>query len=182
MYNRNTLRKSFIVIIAMVIILILNITKHTAAEDSSTSLSGRVVNEHGQPVPDIHIAIKPVQIGENVELKQRIHFLIWPRVVTGSDGSFSFKNIDPVSSQLVIFPEHGSDLEIQSIEIGNLTFYSIAFRQAMQTWFGKLTFAVEPGEHLSRKGKWERTQSVGPTRMAIIEKNKFSTEPKPQVK
>ncbi len=35
---------------------------------------------------------------------------------------------------------------------------------------------------MSRKGKWERTQPVGPTRMAIIEKNKFSTEPNPQVK
>ena len=35
---------------------------------------------------------------------------------------------------------------------------------------------------MSRKGKWERTQSLGPTRMAVIEKNKFSTEPKPQVK
>ncbi len=31
---------------------------------------------------------------------------------------------------------------------------------------------------MSRKGKWERTQSLGPTRMAVIEKNKFTTEAK----
>ncbi len=146
--NRSNRRIILITIIVATLLSVLNFTLQSNAQNSTTKFSGRVVNEHGQPVPDIHIAIKPVQIGEHVELKQRIHFLIWPRVVTGSDGSFSFKNIDPVSSQLVIFPEHGSDLEIQSIEIGNLTFYSIAFRQAMPTWFGKLTFAVEPGEHL----------------------------------
>ena len=148
MYNRNKNRNPFIEIISLTIILILIITINTLAEDSATKLSGRIVNEHGQPVPDIHVAIKPVQFGEHVDLKQRTHFLIWPRVVTDRDGKFTFNNIDPVSSQLVIFPEHGSDHEIQSIEIGDLSFYSIAFRQGMPTWFGKLTFAVEPGEHL----------------------------------
>ena len=146
--NRSNRRIILITIILATLVSVLSFTLQSNAQNSTTKFSGRVVNEHGQPVPDIHIAIKPVQIGEHVELKQRTHFLIWPRVVTGSDGSFSFKNIDPVSSQLVIFPEHGSDLEIQSIEIGDLTFYSIAFRQAMPTWFGKLTFAVEQGEHL----------------------------------
>ena len=146
--NRSNRRIILITIILATLVSVLSFTLQSNAQNSITKFSGRVVNEHGQPVPDIHIAIKPVQIGEHVELKQRIHFLIWPRIVTDSDGKFTFNNIDPVSSQLVIFPEHGSDLEIQSIEIGDLTFYSIAFRQAMPTWFGKLTFAVEQGEHL----------------------------------
>ena len=134
--------------IIVTLISVLYFTSEITAENNTTTLSGRVVNEHGDPVPDIHLAIKPVKFGQHIDLKQRTHFLIWPRVVTGKNGDFSFNNIDPVSSQLVIFPEHGSDLEIHSIEIGSLTFYSIAFRQAMPTWFGKLTFAMEPGEHL----------------------------------
>ena len=136
------------IIIVVSLVSVLYCTSTISAENNTTSLSGRVVNEHGDPVPDIHIAIKPVKFGHDIDLKQRTHFLIWPRVVTGKNGDFSFNNIDPVSSQLVIFPEHGSDLEIHSIEIESLTFYSIAFRRAMPTWFGKLTFAVEPGEHL----------------------------------
>ena len=35
---------------------------------------------------------------------------------------------------------------------------------------------------MSRKGKWERTQSVGQTQMAVIEKHKLNTEPIPQDK
>lgn len=123
-------------------------TSEITAENNSTNLSGRVINEHGEPVPNIHLAIKPVKFGQHIELKQRTHFLIWPRVVTGINGDFTFNNIDPVPSQLVLFPEHGSDWELHSIEIAELTYYSIAFRSAMPTWFGKLTFAVEPGEHL----------------------------------
>ena len=148
MSNRKNSRLSFVAISATVFFIVCITTTHTFAENASTKLSGRVVNEHGDPVPDIHIAIKPVKFGHDIDLKQRTHFLIWPRVVTGKNGEFSFNNIDPVSSQLVIFPEHGSDLEIHSIEIESLTFYSIAFRTALPTWFGKLTFAVEPGEHL----------------------------------
>ncbi len=139
---------SYIAISLLVIFLIFFISSQTIAQNNTTTLSGRVVNEHGEPVPDIHLAIKPVKFKLDIDLKQRTHFLIWPRVVTGKNGEFFFTNIDPVSSQFVIFPEHGSDLEIHSIEIGSLTFYSIAFRQMMPTWFGKLTFAVEQGEYL----------------------------------
>ena len=137
-----------LVIIIVTLFSLIYFSLQTIAENNTTTLSGRVINEHGDPVPDIHLAIKPVKFGLNIDLKQRTHFLIWPRVVTGKDGNFSFNNIDPVSSQLVIFPEHGSDWELHSIEIGSLSFYSIAFRTAMPTWFGKLTLAVEPGERL----------------------------------
>ena len=147
MKQSNSKKLTFTLIIGL-LVSVLYCTSTISAADSSTILSGRVINENGDPVPDIHLAIKPVQFGEHRDLKQRTHFLIWQRVVTGKDGEFSFKNIDPVSSQLVIFPEHGSDLEIHSIEIGSLTFYSIAFRQGLRPWFGKPTFAVEPGEHL----------------------------------
>lgn len=146
--NRMNCKLSLLTIVLFSLFTVFFCTSTISAEDTLTSLSGRVVNEHGDPVPDIHLAIKPIKFGQHIDLKQRTHFLIWPRVVTGKDGEFSFKNIDPVSSQLVIFPEHGSDLEIHSIEIDSLTFYSIAFRQGMRPWFGKLTLAVEPGEHL----------------------------------
>ena len=147
--NRLNSRIIFFTIILIVsLISALYYTSDITAEDHTTSLSGRVINEYKEPVPDIHIAIKPVKFGQHIDLKQRTHFLIWPRVVTDKDGKFTFTDIDPVSSQLVLFPEHGSDWELHSIEIGDLSFYSIAFRRAMPTWFGKPTFAVRPGEQL----------------------------------
>lgn len=142
---------SKIILFSIIVVLVVSVLYYTSditAENNTTSLSGRVINEYKEPVPDIHIAIKPVKFGQHIDLKQRMHFLIWPRVVTDKDGKFTFTNIDPVSSQLVLFPEHGSDWELHSIEIGDLSFYSIAFREAMPTWFGKPTFAVEPGKQL----------------------------------
>lgn len=145
---RFKIRISNVVIIFLIIFLTFVIISDNNAENILSSISGRVLDENGQGVPDLLIAIKPVKFGPHISLKQRTPFPIWLRTLTDMDGNFTIKNIDPVSSQLTLFPEHGSDFELQSIEIGDLTFYSIAFRRAMPTWFGKLTFSIEPGEHL----------------------------------
>ena len=136
------------VIIPLIIILTFAIISDSNAENILSSISGRVLDENGLGVPDLLLAIKLVKFGQHISLEERTPFPIWLRTLTDNDGNFTIKNIDPVSSQLTLFPEHGSDLELVSIEISDLTFYSIAFRRAMPTWFGKLTFSIEPGEHL----------------------------------
>lgn len=96
-------------------ISVINCTSNLHAEDISTSISGRVINEYKEPVPDIHIAIKPVLFGEHIDLKQRTHFLIWPKVVTDKDGKFSFTNIE-----VIMKSEGGKDQKIRGrIEFKN---------------------------------------------------------------
>lgn len=146
--TRSYFQHSSIALLVVILVLTFTITSHVTSQKTLSSISGKVIDAEGEPVAGLDLTIKPVKFGLHIELKQRTPFSTWRRAVTDHKGRFAFHNIDPVSSQFVIFPEHGSDPELQSIEIGDLTFYSIAFRRAMPTWFGKLTFSVEPGEHL----------------------------------
>ena len=120
----------------------------SVAQNGKSSLSGRVVDPDGKPVAGLELAIKPVEIKAPRDMVPRTPFSSWLRVVTDEEGRFFFPNIDAVSSQFVMFPESASDFEIISLEIGDLTFYSTGFLQNFQTWFGKLTFTIEPGTHL----------------------------------
>lgn len=117
------------------------------AQQDLSRVSGQVIDAEGKPVTNIVIAVKPGKV-ERGGLKQRTPFPTWLRDVTDKEGRFSIPNIEPVSSQFILFPEHGSDHEIISVVIGDVTIYSIAFRRAMPVSFGKIVFSVEPGEHL----------------------------------
>ena len=120
----------------------------TIAEESQSSLSGRVINTDGKPVAGLELAIKPVEIREPRDMVPRTPFASWARVGTDKEGRFAFRNIDAGLYQFVMFPESASDFEIISAEIADLTFYSTAFLKNFPTWFGKLTFTIEPGTHL----------------------------------
>jgi hypothetical protein len=141
-------KESLILMFVVMIVLIFAVSWDATALETMSSISGKVIDENGKPVVGIKLAIKPVKLGTRGETPARKPFLSWLRSVTDTEGRFSFLNIDPVSSQFTMFPEHGSDYELLSITIGDLTFHSIAFRRAMPISFGKLTFAVEKGEHL----------------------------------
>ncbi len=141
-------RQSSIAMLVVVFVLSLTVSWNATAQETMSSLSGKVIDEEGKPVSGLKLAIKPVKVSTQIVMQARKPFLSWLRSVTDTEGRFSFLNIDPVSSQFAMFPEHGSDYEIISISIGDLTFHSIAFRSTLPTSFGKLTFAVEKGEHL----------------------------------
>ena len=96
----------------------------------------------------LKLAIKPVEISRGWEKGPRAPISSWSRAVTDKNGLFSITNIDPVSSRLVMFPEHGSNFEIISLEFGDITVYSAAFRGGFPTWFGKPTIAIESGSLL----------------------------------
>lgn len=141
-------RQSSITLLLVILVLTFAISWNATAQKNLSSISGKVIDENGKPVVGIKLAIKPVKVDFRGDMPARKPFLSWRRVVTGTEGRFSFLNIDPVSSQFAMFPEHGSDYEIISMSIGDLTFQSTAFRGGLGTNFGKLTFAVDPGDHL----------------------------------
>ena len=141
-------RRLYVVVLAGIVALTLLFSADSIAQEGKSSLSGRVVDTKGKPVAGLELAIKPVEIVEPRDMAPRTPFASWLRVVTDKQGRFSFHNIDAGSSQFVMFPESASDYEIISAEIGNLTFYSTAFLRNFPTWFGKLTFTIEPGTHL----------------------------------
>ena len=158
---RSHFSKFYVVIFVGIVMLNLP-TWVSVAEEGKSGISGRVINTDGKPVAGLELAIKPVEIKKTRDMVPRTPFPDWLRVVTDEDGRFSFRNIDSVSSQFVMFPESASDYEIISLETEDLTLYSTAFLQNFPTWFGKLTFTIEPGTHLE-----DVIVNVKPPRMRI---------------
>ncbi len=155
-------RKFYVVSLVSIVVLTLLFSADSIAQTDKSSLSGRVLDTKGKPVAGLELGIKPVEMVEPRGMMPRTPFASWLRVVTDKEGRFSFHNINVGSSQFVMFPESASDFEIISLEIGDLTFYSTAFLQNFPTWFGKLTFTIEPGTHLENV-----IVNVKPPRMRI---------------
>ena len=155
-------RKFYVVSLVSIVVLTLLFSADSIAQTDKSSLSGRVLDTKGKPVAGLALGIKPFEMVEPRGMVPRTPFASWLRVVTDKEGRFSFHNIDVGSSQFVMFPESASDFEIISLEIGDLTFYSTAFLQNFPTWFGKLTFTIEPGTHLE-----DVVVNVKPPRMRI---------------
>ena len=108
----------FLIGIAM---LSLFVSSSTFAQEG-VSVSGRVVNEFGDPIVGITIAIQPSKVignrreGRFVELWQR---------QTDLEGSFSITNIAPAESVRFVAGGEGAQTNtpILSIEMGELTLY-----------------------------------------------------------
>ena len=117
----------------------------------AASFSGRVVDEEGQPVEGLIIALpsfpgdSPLPQGHRVQVQlPRALENIFPPPrpnETDATGAFSIRNItSPSVSELKLFPERNSDYEILSIEIEGLPVYL----DQRQHHFGGLKFAIEP--------------------------------------
>ena len=129
-----------------IIALTLLFSADSLTQEGKSSLSGRVVDTDGNPVAGLTLAVKPVEINMGQEIGPLAPLSSWQRGTTDADGRFSITNIDPVSSRLVMFPEHGSRFEIVSVQIGDLTFrYYEVSGIGFPPWLGQLTFAIEPG-------------------------------------
>lgn len=139
-------KQSYIPIYIVILILTYTLCLHTHAQDNKSSISGHVVNSKGDPVVGIELAIRPIIIRRGIEQGLREPFSSWSKTTTDKDGLFRLTKISPGPSRFVILPELGSPYEIISIQIKDITIHSTAFRPSHPTWFGKPTFAIDPGE------------------------------------
>lgn len=117
----------------------------------AASFSGKVVDEAGQPVEGLIIALpsfpgdSPLPQGHRVQvqLPRALENIFPPPRPSKTDatGAFSIRNIaSPSVSELKLFPERNSDYELLSIEIEGLPVYL----DKRQHHFGGLKFAIEP--------------------------------------
>lgn len=141
--------KHFTISFIGLLITLTVISTPCVAKDNTSTLSGHVVDTNGHPVPLLQLAVKPLVIEQGRETGQRKPILSWSKATTDEKGFFSIANIDTGASRLVMFPDYGSEYEIVSIQIGDLTFHSTAFLRHFPTWFGKITFGIEEGKQIS---------------------------------
>jgi hypothetical protein len=131
---------AFVVFVGSVALLLA-----TSLPSVASSFSGRVIDEEGQPVEGLIIALPsfPGNIvpGRHQRLQGMGMFPPAQPSETDAAGAFSITDIaTPSVSRLTLFPEHNSDYEIRSVEIAGIAFY---FDQHQQH-FGGLNFAIDP--------------------------------------
>ena len=109
----------------------------------ASSFSGRVVDEAGQPVEGLIVALPSFPGNVPPHQHQRFQGMFPPVQPSETDatGAFSIINIaSPSVSRLTLFPERNSDYEIRSVEIEGIAFYLDQHQQH----FGGLNFAIAP--------------------------------------
>ena len=113
----------------------------TALPSVAASFSGRVIDEEGQPVEGLIIAL-PSFPGNTLPHRHERFQGMFPPVQpseTDATGAFSIINIaTPSVSRLTLFPERNSDYEVRSVEIEGLPVYL----DERQQHFGGVNFAI----------------------------------------
>ena len=120
---------------AGIAMLSLLVSSLTVAQEGA-SVSGRVVNELGDPVVGISIAIQPYKVMGNRRQEGVVDF--WQRH-TDLEGRFSITKIAPESVRFVVDAEQ-TETKILSIEMGDLTLYPNDHPH-----FDKMRFSLEAG-------------------------------------
>ena len=162
--NLPHLRFNLTLLIAATVPLLLFTPPHTIAQDATCTLSGRVVDTEGNPFVNIPIAIQSFVVVEG-GWRESAHLLkdfmpeaYIPLLISHTDaaGRFSVTGIQPGPIQFVaqptylpddelLSPDLAPDVDVLSIEIGAITFYSPYIKHPP---FGGITFSIEPGVHL----------------------------------
>ena len=168
--NRSLFKLNLISLAAIVALSTLA-SSHSIAQDTTCTLSGRVVDVDGHPIAGLLIAIQSIEISndelwpmyiiESVEDVAAAYTAL-PKSQTDEAGQFSITDLKPGLMQLLAQPAKpppdrvslfGSspsaifapDAEVLSIQIGAITFYP--YNQD-EPPLGGITLAIEPGVHL----------------------------------
>ena len=115
----------------------------TSLPSVASSFSGRVIDEEGQPVEGLIIALPSfpgnMVPGQHQRMRGMGMFPPAQPSETDATGAFSITNIvSPSVNRLTLFPERNSDYEIRSVEIEGIAFYFDRHQQH----FGGLNFAI----------------------------------------
>ena len=117
------------------------ISSSTVAQDGVT-VSGRVVNEIGDPVAGISIAIQPYKVMGNRREEGVVP--LWERQ-TDAEGHFSIWPITPMESVRFVLTGEQTEIQILSIEINEITLYPSGHPHPP---FNTIQFSLEAGTEI----------------------------------
>jgi hypothetical protein len=164
--NRSHPRTNLTPLLTAIVTLLLLAPSLSIAQDTTCTLSGRVVDVEGNPIASLSIVIQPFAIVDGrmesaFLLKEFMPEAYVPLIKSQTDeaGRFSVTGVKPGPIQFVAQPAHlpvdgmlspdlydlAPDAEVLSIEIGAMTFYPPYEKHPP---FGGITFSIEPGTHL----------------------------------
>ena len=168
--NRSHLRTNLTPLLTAIVTLLLLAPSLSIAQDTTCTLSGRVVDVEGNPIASLSIVIQPFAIVDGrmesaFLLKEFMPEAYVPLIKSQTDeaGRFSVTGVKPGPIQFVAQPAHlpvdgmlspdlydlAPDAEVLSIEIGAMTFYPPYEKHPP---FGGITFGIEP-RHTSKTSR-----------------------------
>ena len=146
-------------IVVTVIVLLLLVPQHGIVADGTSSLSGRVVDQEGQPITGFGLILEPVHVEPNpvetipaerdeTDDDSEPHSDVTAFATrTDQTGRFAFHNLPSKRFQLAQYTkfdhETVTDYEILSMKVGAMTVH-----QPEQAPFGGIVFAIEPDAHI----------------------------------
>ncbi len=120
-----------------------------AQEDAVTTFSGRVIDETGNPIAGLTVAIAPVEDGNGAWFPIQVDGHDWPndpmafQAETDLEGHFVIIDAIVGPVLLALFPYHRPEAEILKVQIGDLFLYA-----SEASWGRGVVFSAEPGERI----------------------------------
>ena len=146
--NSSHLRPNLTLLAAIVTLLLLS-SLHSIAQDTTCTLSGRVVDVEGNPVTRLPLTIRPAKLINGHAITMIGDSSIPSSAVNKTDdaGRFFITEVMPGPVQLIGFSPMSQDsqksYELLSMKIGTITFYP-----TVPSHIKGIKFSIEPGAHL----------------------------------
>ena len=134
--NLQNFKQNFRFLVGAMILSLL--ASSSVVAQQGATISGRVIDELGDPVVGTSVAIHRYKAIEDDE--RRVPFVPFWQKPVNLDGSFSFVNIAPTESVSFIVDDERTKGKILSIQMGELTLYP-----GDHPLFGKVRFSLEAG-------------------------------------
>ena len=137
--------------IGIVAFFLLSASESGVQNDALTTLSGRVIDETGQPIAGLRVVIVPVQDGHGawfpiefeVEEHGRQGDPIAFQAETDSEGRFVITDAITGPVLLGLFPYNSPEAEILKVQIGDMFLYA-----PEGSWGRGVVFSAEPGDRI----------------------------------
>ncbi len=192
--------------VVAILLLFVSNSISIAQEKETTALSGSVVDEQGEPIPGVTIAVQSVVIKNNVavpmstpaaaqlETGDEIYGLSLPKARTDSEGHFTLTEIRSGPVQLLVLPVepltekqlNGSTLTPRfkptpnfepPLEILSVKVGMMTFHQRQTlTGLGKVTFAIKQGFHVKNIKVKARYRTRLHGRIVFADETPFANE------
>ena len=149
MIHRCLVEKSVAFLIGIAVGLFTVIWSSGAQEGALTTFSGRVIDETGNPIAGLTVAIVPVEDGNGAWFPIQVEGHDLPddpmafQAETDLEGRFVITDAITGPVLLGLFPYNKPEAEILKIQIGDLFLYA-----PEASWGRGVVFSVEPGERI----------------------------------
>ena len=144
-------RKVFVFFVGIIVLFLTSALRSDAQEGALTTFTGRVVDEVGQPIAGLTVAIVPVQDGHGAWFPIEFEVEEGGRqgdpmaFQAGTDSAGRFVITDAITGPVLLglFPYNRPEAEILKVQIGDMFLYA-----PEESWGRGVVFSAEPGERI----------------------------------